>query len=260
MTATGGYLETRPKGTPITGRAKLAGVSLSYPLVRDFHHSADLSLGVDGLDSDNAVFGNLLATERTRAVRAAAGWSVARDRRSISISGSLSHGIDMLGARVTYPLAEKDFLKGTAAFSAAQQIGKRSVVRLSASGQYTRDRLPAAERYSIGGGAIGRAFDTALLTGDRGAGGLAELAYRPIRGDRFGQSEVYSFVDGGVVGVLPRGGLPRLDYALASAGVGLRARFRDKVELGLEAARSIDDPYPGFDDDWRFSVAYRLTL
>ena len=260
VTASGAYLETRPRGVPLTGRAKLAGVTLAYPLVRDFHHSADVSLGIDGLDSDNALFGNLIATERTRAVRAAASWTVARTKRSILVAGSLSKGVDVFGARVTAPTAETGFLKGTATLGLAQQIGKRMVARVTASGQYSADRLPAAERFSIGGEAIGRAFDTAILTGDKGAGGLAELAYRPLKTGRLAQSEVYGFADGGVIGVRPRGVTPGADYSLASAGIGVRARYLEKAELGLEAAHSVDDPYPGYNDDWRISVAWRLSL
>lgn len=260
LTASGAYLETRPKGLNVIGRAKLAGVTLSYPLVRSFKRSGDLSLGFDGLNSDNAAFGNIIATERTRAVRGAASYAVNGERRGFSVSGSLSKGVDVLGARVTRPLADATFLKGNLAATVAQQIGMRLVARLSASGQYSRDRLPAAERFAVGGEGSGRAFDTSLLSGDRGAGGSAELAFRPVKAAAFAQSEVYTFVDGGVVGVLDRGFGRRVDYSLASTGIGVRARYKEKAELGLEAARAIDDPYAGYAEDWRVSVAWRLSL
>ncbi|MEG3122667.1 ShlB/FhaC/HecB family hemolysin secretion/activation protein [Sphingomonas sp. GB1N7] len=259
IAANAAYLQTRPKGLNITGKAKLAGLSIAYPWLRDFHRSGDISIGVDGLNSDNAAFGNLIATERTRALRIAGSFAMARERRSLSVSGSVSRGLDLLGARVTFPLAEAKFFKGNLAANAAQQIGKRAFVRLSASGQYSADRLPAAERFAIGGEGVGRAFDTGLLTGDRGAGGSAEIALRPIRAAKFAQSELYCFVDGGSVGLADRG-FGRQSYSLASTGIGVRARYREKAELGLEAARTIDDPYPGYSEKWRISVAWRLTL
>lgn len=262
LTASGtvSYLETRPKGYPITGTAKQAGVTLSYPLGRSFTRSIDVSLGVDGLDSDNATFGNLIATERTRAVRMAASMAQAKTKRSLSLSVSLSHGIDALGARVTAPLADAGFAKATAGAAVAQAIGKRAVVRLSASGQYSDDALPAAERFAIGGETIGRAFDTSLLTGDRGVGGSAEVALRPLRSTALAQSEVYAFVDGGQVSILPRGAIGGQHYSLASAGAGIRARYRTKGELGLEGARVIDRPYATYEQTWRISVAWRLTI
>lgn len=258
LSAGAAYLETRPKGFPITGRAKQANLSLAYPLLRSFHRSADLSLGVDALNSDNAAFGNLIASERTRAVRAAASYADARPKRQAALSIALSQGLDVAGARTT--TADRGFAKATASASVAQAIGSRVVARASASGQYSRSALPAAERFAIGGEAIGRAFDTALLTGDRGAGGLGEIALRPIGKGKLSASELYGFVDGGTVSIEATALYARQRYTLASAGVGVRARYGDKAELGLEAARAIDDPYVGYDENWRISVAWRLSM
>ena len=254
------YLETKPKGFPITGHATQAGVSIGYPLIRGFTRTADLSIGLDGINSDNTAFGNLIASERTRAMRAAASYGQSHAKRSLSVSASLSKGLDIAGARVTAPLAELGFLKATAAAAVAQAVGKRGAIRLSMSGQYSDDALPAAERFAIGGEAIGRGFDTSLLTGDRGAGALAEVAYRPLKPAAIAQSEVYAFIDGGVVGVLARGALAAQHYSLSSAGAGVRMRYRQKGELGLEAARVVDKPYPAYDEDWRVSVSWRVTI
>lgn len=254
------WLETRPRGFAGKGTAKLAGATLSYPLVRRFNRAVDLSLGVDGINSDNAVLGNLIATERTRAVRAAAGIVDAREKRSWSASAALSQGLDVLGARVIEPFAEKGFRKVNGAASVTQALGKRASVRLNLSGQYSGDRLPAAERFSVGGEALGRAFDTAFLTADKGAGALGELAVRPVKGGAFAASELYAFADRAWIGLAARGIDPGIDLSMASAGIGGRIKFREKAELGLEAATAIDDPYPAFDEDWRISVMWKLSL
>lgn len=260
LSANAAYLQTRPQTPPVRGTAKLAGAALAYPLLRDFHRSADLSVGVDGIDTDNALVGSVIAAEHTRAARFAASVSTNRERRSLALSASLSKGLGLLDAQTNPAQSRIGFRKANVAASAAQAIGKRLVARVSASGQYSADRLPAAELFSLGGEAIGRAFDQGVLTGDRGAGGLGELAYRPFKDGKFGQSEVYGFVDGGVVGVAARAGLPRQNYALASAGAGFRARYKDKAMLGLEAARAIDDPYTGYAEDWRMSVSWQLSM
>lgn len=259
-TASGAYLETRPAHYPLVGRARQAGLALAYPLVRSFHRSADISLGIDGLDSDNAAFGDLIASDRTRAARLSGSVADTRTRRSVSAALSVSRGLGILGARVAAGDAQTQFTKTTLSAAVDQAIGKRWVARLSASGQLNQGRLPAAERFAIGGEAIGRAFDTGLLTGDRGGGGLGEIAYRPLANGRFATSEVYGFVDGGAIAVDARRTAPAQSYTLASSGVGVRARYREKAELGVEAARSIDDPYAGDRDNWRMSVEWRLTL
>ncbi len=219
-------------------------------------------LGVDGLDSDNAVFGNLLATERTRAVRAAAGWSVARDKRSVSISGSLSHGIDMLGARVTYPGGEGfpeghgGVQRGAADRQAQRRCGCRRVANIRATGCRRPNAIRSAARRSV------RAFDTALLDRRLAArAGWPSWRTGRSRGDRFGQSEDLQLRRRRRGRRAPAARRrPRLDYAARLGRGSVPGGSATQVELGLEAARSIDDPYPGFDDDWRFSVAYRLTL
>ena len=157
-------------------------------------------------------------------------------------------------------VSEADFTKATASASVAQAIGTRGALRLSASGQYSRDRLPAAELFAIGGEALGRAFDTSLLTGDRGGGALAELAWRPLKSGNFATSEVYGFGDYAGVRLNPRGAFTGAHYDLASLGLGFRARWKSKAELGLEAAANVDDPYPGYRDDWRISVSWRLSV
>ncbi|MBO9714410.1 ShlB/FhaC/HecB family hemolysin secretion/activation protein [Sphingomonas sp.] len=260
LTASAAWFETRPKGVPLRGTAKLAGVSLGYPVIRSFHRALDVSLGVDGIDSDNAAFGNLIASERTRAVRLGASFTEARDRRTVALGGSLSKGLDVAGARVTAPLAETGFLKANGSAFAEQRIGKPLFARVTLAGQYTRDRLPAAERFAVGGSAIGRAFDTGFLTADRGVGVVGELAVRPARKGPFATSEVYGFADRAWLGILGRGVPGRTDLAIASAGVGARLRFKDKGEIGLEGARAIDVPAYLTADGWRVSVSWRLSI
>jgi hemolysin activation/secretion protein len=253
------YFETRPKYLPIRGKAKQAAASLSYPLVRSFKRSADVSLSFEGLNSDNAAFGNLIASERTRAVRGAASFTVNTPKRSASALVSLSKGLDGLGARAAAPYIETGFLKATAAGSIAQAIGKRAALRTSFTAQYTRDNLPVAERLTLGGETIGRAFDTGVLSGDRGIGGVAELAYQPLKFAPLKTSEVYTFVDEGRLTVLGALGVADQTYTLGSAGLGLRAKYKDKAELGLEGARVIDKPVPGYAEKWRLTVSWRLN-
>ncbi len=85
----------------------------------------------------------------------------------------------------------------------------------------------------MGGPAIGRAFDTGIVTGDRGIGGFAELAYRPVASGALEQSETYLFVDAGKLTLYGRGAFPRESISLASVGGGLRLNYKQRVQVGV---------------------------
>jgi hemolysin activation/secretion protein len=255
-----GYLETRPSDTPIRGEAKTLGLTLSYPLIRSYKRNLTLSSGVDGINSDNAALGSLIASERTRALRVAAGYGQSTGRLSLSGSASVSRGLSMLGARVDAILAETTFTKLNARFGIDRSLGKSIVARLRGSGQWTRDRLPAVERFSVGGPDFGRGFENALISADRGLAGLAEIAWRPAPKGAFRASELYGFADMAKVRILPRGAFTGANVDMGSAGGGVRFAWGEKARLELEAARPVNDPYPGYVRKWRFSIGWKLAL
>ena len=99
-----------------------------------------------------------------------------------------------------------------------------------------------------------------LISADRGLGGLAELAWRPIRSGKFTSSELYGFADAAKVRLLARQGFGGMDFDLASAGAGVRFAWTDKAMIEVEYAHVLDDPYPAYDEDWRLSVSWRLNI
>lgn len=260
LSASAGYLKTRPRSVPIEGSAKTAGITVSYPLIRGYKRDVLLSVGLDGVNSDNAAFGNLIASERTRAARFSASGSQRSEKRSVEFAATVSRGLPILGSRVDVPFAERRFTKGNLAAAFGQKVGKVLFVRVRASGQYTRDRLPAAERFAVGGADFGRAFDVGILSADRGVAGSVELAVLPKIAKNFANTEMYVFTDGARVTILDRGPFAGASFGLASAGIGTRLRYTTKAELGLEGAKTIARPYPGLTDNWRLSVTWKLAL
>ena len=102
------------------------------------------------------------------------------------------------------------------------RIARPISIVLASAGQLASRPLLATAEIGLGGPAFGRAYDYAERTGDKGITGSAELRAdtgRLVSGwvDR---TQIYGFVDGGVVGNL-RDGVG--GGTLASTGVGLRA-------------------------------------
>ena len=255
-----GFLRTRPQGLDQAGEARSAGITLSHPFIRSYRRNLTASLSLDGLNSENAAFGSLISTERSRAARAAVSYAQANERRTISGALVASKGLDIFHARVPAAIGDEKFLKINGRGGLDQAIGKRAVVRLRTSVQWTKDPLPAVERFSIGGPDFGRAFEVGLITADRGVAGLAELAWRPIRSGKFTTSEIYGFADGASARLLARPGFGGRDFDLASAGAGVRLGWTDKAMIEVEYARVIDDPFPDYDGNWRLSVSWRLNI
>ncbi len=256
MSVTGsvGYLRTRPDDSPVEGDATTAGVTISWPWIRSYQTNLVVSAGLDGIDSTNAAFGEQIASERTRVLRTSAAWTQATPRRVASVSGSVSLGLDALNAEAS-PSSDVDFRKANARVDLSQAIGRQWRVGAGATLQASDDRLPVTEQFTLGGGDFGRAFSTALLSGDAGWGVKGEVAWRPerlptpVRG-----SEVYVFADQGEVEINARPGFSGATLSLASAGVGTRIAVGRKTVVEIEGARSVDDPRPGEDGRWRLGL------
>lgn len=242
VTVSAGYLRTKPKiaGFELAGTAKTAGVTAVYPIIRSNTRNLYLTGGLDGLDSDNALFGRLLSRERSRTVRAAAAWSEQKAKSVTTASLSLSKGLDGLGARMADPrFSESDFAKANVALTRAV-YSERYVLRLAASGQVTGDRLPASEKFAVGGAQFGRAFASAVISGDSGYAASIEAALRQSsKALPFQGSELYAFADYGQV--VQAKALPLPDDEVASAGIGVRIAVSKRGIVELEAAKALND-------------------
>jgi len=262
VSANAGYLRTRPEGTDIRGHAKSAGVQLSYPLIRGYSRDVYVTLGLDGVDADNAFLGFTFSDERTRALRAALSYSAQTDRRLVYGSATLSQGIAGLGARATPGVSERDFRKLNARAGANFAIADRWAVRFAAAGQWTGDRLAGTEQFTLGGDTFGRGYAASIIAGDYGYAGSVEAAWRPPGLPTvLGGSEAYAFVDGGKVWYRGRLGAATDSASLRSAGLGVRAAVAGKAVVQLEAAKPLSNSTPFLDDrGWRGVFAVRTLF
>jgi len=260
LSATGGWIGTKARKIDAKGNAEFAGMTVSYPILREARRAADISFGVDGVNSNNALFGNIFSTERTRAARLAGAYVAATETSNLQLSATLSRGLDIFRSDVGDTGAQVGFTKVSATAAFEQRLAKRFFGRATAMAQYSKSRLPASELLSFGGAVIGRAFNTGIVTGDRGIGAVGELAFRPIRGGSFAKSELYAFVDAATLRLNRRLVFPSQKYSLASAGVGVRANYKEKMQFGMEAAKVLDKPFAGYDDEFRTSFYYSILF
>lgn len=254
------YLRTRPKGSSLTGDAQALNLALSHPLIRSYVDNLYVTGAFDGLNSNNALLGQTISNDRTRALRLGLGYSHETDKLAVVLGGSLSQGLDGLGARVDPTLSRADFRKLNLKAAANLQIVPQLILRLNGTAQLTGDRLPAAEQFALGGDEFGRGYEAAALVGDEGQAGSAELAWRPAKGlpKLLEGSELYAFADAGQVTYKSRLGLAPSTQGLSSAGGGVRLSIGSHYLIELEAAKPLVDldPFTPGGKSWRgiFSI------
>ena len=243
--ATAGYLQTRPAFADLHGHALTLGVSGTASILRRNAQSVYLTAGIDGVDSDNALLGQEISNDRIRTLRLVGTYVHQNARLFLLLNGSANFGLSGLGAHVLSPqISDVGFRKYTVKLSANIALRKQVVLRLDSTGQYSPDRLPGSEQLALGGDEFGRAYEAAIIAGDQGVAGSAELAWKlaGIAPPRFAGSELYAFADAGETRRLARPEEPAVLQQLASIGAGGRLAVTDRAVLQLEGDRGLLNP------------------
>lgn len=252
------HARTRLPDYVLKARTTSLSAMLSYPL----HGGPDTvltgSAGLDVQQSHVDFFGFRLITENARIARLGLNWSRTGPQSRAEMSLSLSHSIDLPGARASWFITDTRFarLRGSAGYH--RLIDRNLVVRLLATAQYSRDALPSAEAFFLGGDSFGRGFEPAIVSGDSGLAGNVELAWAPPVSKSGRRAELYAYLDGGRAIYNARPISYRATYDLASSGAGVRLRD-GPLRMDLSANRVLADPYAGFGDRWRLSIGASLS-
>ena len=261
---------TRPYGkvgaNGYLGDVTLGGVMLNYPVVRSRPLNLNLMAQFDLFDSAVSTgFGSartLASEDHVRVFRGGPDWQWldsillpflpaatvvgnVRAHQGTSILGATANG-NALAARAGSNFV---FTKVTGEIQRIQPLFspfENAMVNFQvlAGAQWTRDVLPTAEKYYLGGNRLGRGFYNGQVSGDR-AYGVAmevqldtsfELPTEPVVGNGRYTAQFYAFRDmGRSVENLPTDPNRRL----SSYGGGVRFVISDAVQLDTEVARRV---------------------
>ncbi len=205
-----------------------------YPFIRSRAFSLFGEVGMSVNRSDTDVLGVPLIRDRTTVLDL--GLSAQENgflNGSTTINASVFQGLPILGALSrTSPSPsilnfDPTFTRLVYSIQRNQTLADRFSAQLSFQGQYTDSKLLSGELVSFGGSGIGRGFDPAAITGDRGYGGGIELRYDvPISNTIVRNAQIYSFVDAARTTSLATATIPRFTQDLQSAGGGVRLSHR----------------------------------
>lgn len=214
------------------------------PLAQRARISSDLGVGLYAYDLDQSVDTGIdLRRDRIRALQL--GWALALaqgNRHLHRLTVDVRQGLNGLGASL-WPEGddagpELGFLVADVTYRYQLRLGSEWRLFSDLRAQLTPDRLPASERFFIGGSRFGGAFDPATLSGDLGLGGriTAErtLPIRWLDSPLLG----YAYYDHAYV--WSQGGVRPADDA-GSAGLGFRAVL-GSLSFSVEGAVPVQQP------------------
>jgi len=256
-------LHTRTEDQSTAGNATLAGITLTYPVIRSSRTNLSLTTSLDGINSSNYYLDTAFGSYRTRVVRLGAGFSRADERNGYALGLVYSHGLDALGAQAFTGFSQNGFSKANAQAVVVHELAKKLSLKVTLHGQYSTSLLPVTERAVIGGPDAGRAFEIGILTGEKAATGAAELSWAlPVKSRVLAGTSIFTFVDGALAGTVarPAYALPAASYSLASAGGGVRFKLLGKLTASVELAVPVKRPSDTYSNRARAFVGVGTTF
>jgi hemolysin activation/secretion protein len=227
-------------------KGRFFGLRAQYPLIRGMRENLWVSTTFDAYRLQQSEDGWLTSSEQIGALRTRVRYSIGDGSgRETALAAEVSQGLPFLGASHENPNQDPE-LEGNTQFSKLtlnlahdQPLTADVALRIEASGQKAFDRQPYAEEFGLGGGPYLRGYDFSEVAGDDGIAGSVEVRY--IRTDDeswLERLEPFAFFGFGKVWEEDRGGR-RMDRALASTGIGVRAHLAPGVRAEIAVAERL---------------------
>ncbi len=259
---------TLPPGIAASeSRSWSAGVLYTYPVIRSRALNLATRVGLVAEDGETPVNGVRITEDALRVLRFGATVdAVDRLLGSNVVDVELAQGVNALGARrattAALPITtgKSDFTKVALYAGRLQPLDPEWSLFTAVSGQYAFNDVPSLESFAVGGEFFGRGYDPSEIVGDSGASlkidlqrELGTLAGAALSG--------YGFYDVGTVYRRAALGIPSQHASLASAGAGLRVRYRGTLYAYLEVAKPLTlTPVLEGDKDARVYVGLFATF
>lgn len=254
---------------PFRTRTLGGDLHLAYPFVRTRSLSLAGQAGLEAIDQ-NVDFGHVaLSRDRLRvlygrlsldaidpgSLTGRGGYTLAEPRWRVSQQLELRKGLSALGAsndctRISQCLAPhvpiSDFGANPAALLIRGQIAAEFrptpaiTLAVGPRFQYANDAVLSYEAFSVGNYTVGRGYDPGALLGDRGIGSSFELRVGKLGAGTAGSGRSFAFQPFAFLDVARvwnrQGSGDDVGQTLTSAGGGLRARWKDRVDASLMLA------------------------
>ena len=241
----GGYTHSEPgyllSVQELESRAANGALSLNYQWVRQRRENLKIGAMFDARNTRTEVLGTELNTDHIRAARLRADYDLTDNYYGYNtISTTLSHGLDLLGAsdkddlNISRAGAQPDFTKFEFSYKRLQRLTPEWNGLFSFSGQKASRSLYSSEEFGYGGQDFGRAYDQSEITGDDGVAAGLELRYLDLPHWENFSATPYGFYDIGKV--WNRNDSQEAAQSASSAGLGVRVSHDSGLSGGVQLA------------------------
>lgn len=243
------------KAEDINSDSTLLGVAFDYKLIRQREENLTSRVAFESRETDSDIVGTPLTRDYIRALRAGLTYETVDGWNGYnSLSGTLSQGLDILGAspagqaNLSRVGATPDFTKFEASINRIQAINEDWGIVTSAAMQVASGTLYSSEQFGYGGQSFGRAYDDSEITGDQGVAASLELRYTGIDASWGIKTVPYGFYDLGTVwNSDSRDEAARASGSSAGGGIKLMSDSGISTDIGVAfpLTRDIDNPLTG---------------
>jgi len=211
------------------GNTYIYTIGINQPLFRSVKDKVDLSIKYDKKEFKNFLLGSLSSKDYINSISTDLFWERTRIFDTISLKFSLSKafsGDGDFGSRLNENI---NFIKYNLTTNYKRYINDKNSIQLNANAQYSADKLPVSEMFSLGGPSSVRGFEPSLKLGDSGFSSSVEWNYQPKINQKWLKNglQVGLFLDYGQTYI--NNPVPGEENArLAGAGFNVRLNIKKK--------------------------------
>ena len=220
---------------------------LRYPLIRTRSNSVYLDGGVSVNRTLTTLAAATLTYDRSTVADVGAawnlnGWGDGTQTLSATVFKGLSDFDASKAGDANTSVAEFDpgFTKLGLSFQRTQNLSNGFSLFLAANAQYTEDKMLAGESIVFGGPALGRGFDAAAISGDKGYGALIEFRYdsKSALFAELGPVQYYFSVDDASTRTVGTSALAAQSDHISSSALGIRFSLLKNALVDFQIANA----------------------
>jgi hemolysin activation/secretion protein len=189
------------QGIAVEQDREKAALQITQPLLRQSTRDLSIWGGFEIEDLDVAYNGAVNRQERLRSIEAGSTLTWRSEGNQYLLSMEVEQGLNGFGSGIDIVNApddprREDFSIARLRYVRLAPLNELWSWRIDAYAQTSPHVLPSIKRFKVGGGRIGRGFETAAVSGDRGIGGKTQLGRR-VWGDAtwLDRADLYGFHD-----------------------------------------------------------------